>query len=319
MNTEASTNTNQILNKVTRKESVTKRIKRDRYLLLLLLPVVLYFFIFKYLPMFGLIVAFKDYKVFVGLWDSNWVGLKHFINFYHNPDAVKIIKNTVLLGFWKLVWGFPAPIILALLLNEIRLMAFKRLVQTVSYLPHFISTVVVVGMVTMFLSPSTGVINDVFRSIGMDPINFLSEAQWFRTIYVSSEVWQDIGWGSIIYLAALTTIDPALYEASEIDGASRMQQVWRITLPGIAPAIVILFIMNIGRLLDTGFEKVFLLQSPATLQVSEIISTYVYKVGIVSTNFSYGTAIDFFMGVISFIFVWSANSISRRVSETSLW
>jgi putative aldouronate transport system permease protein len=301
------------------KNSFTKRFMRSKFLLLLLLPTLLYYFIFKYLPMFGLIVAFKDYKVFIGIWDSAWVGFKYFNNFFENPVALTIVKNTFLLGFWKLFWGFPAPILLALSLNEVRKVAFKRFVQTVSYLPHFISTVVVVGMIFMFLSPSTGLINDLLKALGFDPIAFLQSPGWFRTVYVGSEVWQDIGWGSIIYLAALTTVDPALYEASDIDGASRWQQTWHISLPGITPAIVILLIMNIGRLLETGFEKVYLLLTPATRDVGEIISTYVYRIGIVGGSFSYGAAIDFFMAIISFIFVWSANSISRKLNETSLW
>lgn len=269
--------------------------------------------------MIGLLVAFKDYKVFIGIWDSPWVGFKHFNNFFENPVAWSIIQNTFLLGLYKLIWGFPAPIALALLLNEVRKAFFKRFVQTVSYLPHFISTVVVVGMISLFLSPSTGLLNDVLKWLGIDAIPFLQSPSWFRTVYVASEVWQDVGWGSIIYLAALTTIDPSLYEASDIDGASRWQQTWHISIPGIAPAIVILLIMNIGRLLETGFEKVYLLLTPATRDVGEIISTYVYRIGIVGNSFSYGAAIDFFMGIISLIFVWSANTISRKLNETSLW
>lgn len=320
MDTETSSrDLSEILRKANTKNTIAKRFLRSKYLIILLLPTLLYYLIFKYLPMFGLIVAFKDYQVFVGIWDSPWVGLRYFNNFFENPVALTIIQNTFLLGLYKLVWGFPAPIMLALCLNEVRKVVFKRIIQTVSYLPHFISTVVVVGMVAMFLSPSTGLINDLLNMFGIDSIAFLQSPAWFRTVYVGSEVWQDVGWGSIIYLAALTTVDPALYEASDIDGASRWQQTWHISLPGIAPAIVILLIMNIGRLLETGFEKVYLLLTPGTRDVGEIISTYVYRIGIVGGSFSYGAAIDFFMGIVSFIFVWSANAISRKVNETSLW
>lgn len=296
-----------------------RRVLRDKYLLLLFAPTFFYLVIFKYIPMAGVLIAFKKYNLFKGVWASEWVGLRYFELFFSNPDAYEIIRNTFLLGLYKMVWGFPAPIILALLLNEIRLVVYKRIVQTVSYLPHFISTVVVAGMVTMFLSPTSGMINEWVQALGLKPINFLQESSWFRTVYVTSEIWQDVGWGSIIYLAALTTIDPSLYEAANIDGASRWKQTVHVTLPGIAPAIVILLILNIGRLLETGFEKVFLLQNPATYETSDIISTFVYRSGIVQGNFSYGTAVDLFMGIISFALVYAANTISRKVGETSLW
>jgi putative aldouronate transport system permease protein len=296
-----------------------KRVIRDKYMLLLLTPALIHLIIFKYIPMFGISVAFKDYSLFKGFWASEWVGLKYFEMFFANPDSWEIIRNTLLLGLYKLVFGFPAPIMLALLLNEVRNVIFKRFVQTVSYLPHFISTVVVAGMVTMFLSPTTGLINDLIQWLGYEPINFLQKASWFRTVYITSEVWQDLGWGSIIYLAALTTIDPQLYEAAEIDGAGRWKKMKHITIPGIAPAIAILLILNVGRILEIGFEKVFLLYNPATYETADIISTYVYRIGIVHGNFSFGTAVDIFMGIISLILVYSANYVSRKVGETSLW
>lgn len=302
-----------------KKDSIFKKLFRDRFLFLLFTPTLLYLIIFKYIPMFGIIIAFKKYNLFLGVWASDWVGLKYFKLFFASPDAIEIIRNTFLLGFYKLTFGFPAPIILALLLNEVRIVFYKRFVQTVSYLPHFISTVVVAGMVTMFLKPPDGMINDMIGFFGFEPINFLQMSSWFRTVYVSSEIWQDVGWGSIIYLAALTAVDPQLYEAAKIDGASRWKQMWHVTIPGIAPAIVILFILNIGRILDEGFEKVFLLQNPATYETSDIISTFVYRAGIVQGNFSYGTAVDLFFGIISFTLVYGANAISRRVGETSLW
>ncbi|RAV21717.1 sugar ABC transporter permease [Paenibacillus contaminans] len=269
--------------------------------------------------MFGIIVSFKDYNLFTGVWQSDWVGLKYYRMFFQNPDAFVIFKNTFLLGAYKLLFGFPAPIVLALLLNELRLKRYKRFVQTVSYMPHFLSAVVVAGIMVMILSPSTGWVNQVIQGLGFEPINFLQKASWFRTIYVSSEIWQEIGWGSIIYLAALTAIDPQLYEAAKIDGAGRWKQALHVTLPGIAPAIVILFILQIGKVLELGFEKVFLISNAATYETSDIISTYVYRIGIVQSNFSYASAIDLFMGIIGLIFVYSANQVSRRFGDTSLW
>jgi putative aldouronate transport system permease protein len=298
---------------------VVRRVIRDKYLLLLVAPTLLYLLLFKYIPMFGIVVAFKRYNLSKGVWGSDWVGLRYFQQFFSNPDAYEIIRNTFLLGGYKLLFGFPAPIILALLLNEVRKKAFKRFVQTVSYLPHFISTVVVSGMVVMFLSPTSGPINQLLQAFGLKPINFLMQAEWFRTIYVASDVWQGIGWGSIIYLAALTTIDPQLYEAAEMDGANRWKQTWHVTLPGLVPAIVILLILNVGSILEIGFEKVFLLYNPTTYETADIISTYVYRMGIIGGNFSYGTAVDICMGLVSLVFVLVANSISRRLTENSLW
>jgi putative aldouronate transport system permease protein len=299
--------------------AVVRRVIRDKYLLLLVAPTLLYLLLFKYIPMFGIVVAFKRYNLSKGVWGSDWVGLRYFQQFFSNPDAYEIIRNTFLLGGYKLLFGFPAPIILALLLNEVRKKAFKRFVQTVSYLPHFISTVVVSGMVVMFLSPTSGPINQLLQAFGLKPINFLMQAEWFRTIYVASDVWQGIGWGSIIYLAALTTIDPQLYEAAEMDGANRWKQTWHVTLPGLVPAIVILLILNVGSILEIGFEKVFLLYNPTTYETADIISTYVYRMGIIGGNFSYGTAVDICMGLVSLVFVLVANSISRRLTENSLW
>ncbi|WP_254075573.1 ABC transporter permease [Paenibacillus tritici] len=293
--------------------------RRNKLLWLLFLPCLLYYLIFKYLPMFGLVITFKDYNLFKGIWASSWVGFKYYRMFLENPDFLLLMKNTFLLGLYRLVFGFPAPILLAILLNEVRKASFKRLVQTVSYLPHFISNVIVASMVIMFLSPTGGLINNLLGGLGIGPVNFMNEPGFFRIIYVLSEIWQHIGWETIIYLAALTAIDPQLYEAAEMDGAGRLRRIWHITLPGISPAIVITLILNIGQVLEIGFEKVFLMQNPAIYETADIISTYVYRVGMQQGNFSYGASIDLFMGVISLVFIYSANWISRRISETSLW
>ncbi|WP_405451969.1 ABC transporter permease [Paenibacillus sp. HJGM_3] len=301
------------------KPSILTQLKRDRTYVLLFAPVLLYYILFKYVPMFGIVISFMDYNLFKGISGSPWVGLKYYRQFFENRDALVIIKNTVLLGGYKLLFGFPAPILLALLLNELRSKVYKRFVQTVSYAPYFLSTVVVSSMMVMFLSPSTGLINRAIGWLGFPAVAFLQKPEWFRTIYVSSEIWQQVGWGSILYLAAMTAIDPQLYEAAKMDGAGRWKQTWHVTLPGIAPAIVIMFILQIGHVLEIGFEKVFLLSNAATYDTSDIISTYVYRTGILQGGFSYATAIDLFMGVIGFLLVYASNQISRRLGDTSLW
>ena len=307
------------LRKARTRYPLLRNLKRDKYLLILFLPCLLYYLLFKYAPIFGIVIAFKDYNLFQGIMASDWVGLKYFKLFFESPDFVAVMRNTFLLGFYKLLFGFPAPIILALLINEVRNAFFKRFVQTVSYLPHFISNVIVAGILVMFLSPSGGLINEILEAIGLDKITFMVEPDWFRTIYVASDIWQHIGWGTIIYLAALSAVDPQLYEASRIDGANRWKQTLHVTLPGITPAIVIILILDIGKILEIGFEKVFLLATPATYSKADIISTYVYRVGLTNANYSFATAIDLFTGIISFIFILSANWFSRKVSDNSLW
>ncbi|MBB6635008.1 ABC transporter permease [Cohnella thailandensis] len=295
------------------------RLNRSKYLLLLFAPALIYYILFKYVPMFGILISFKDYNPFKGVWQSEWAGLKHYSLFFHSPDFPKLLKNTILLGLYKVVFTFPAPILLALLLNEVRIGLVKRLVQSISYLPHFISNVVVVSMMFLFLSPTSGVVNQLIEGLGYDSINFMQNENYFRTLYILSEIWQHIGWETIIYLAALSAIDPQLYEAARVDGANRWHQVRNITLPGIAPAIVILFILNIGHVLDIGFEKVLLMLNPSIYSTADVLSTYVYRTGIQSMNYSYGTAIDLFTSVINLLFILTANWISRRKSETSLW
>ncbi|UVI30261.1 ABC transporter permease [Paenibacillus spongiae] len=301
------------------KKSWIAKVRQDRYLLLLVLPCVLYYLIFKYGPLFGIVIAFKDFNLHRGIWESPWVGLKWFSQFMNSRDFWPVLKNTFALGFMKLLFGFPAPIILALLINEVRHVFFKRFVQTVSYLPHFISNVIAAGIMTMFLSPRNGIINDLISLLGFDRVNFLVEESWFRTIYTSSEIWQHLGWSTIIYLAALSTIDVQQYEAARLDGANRWQTTWNITLPGIAPTVLIILILDIGKVLEIGFEKVYLLATPAVYSKADIISTYVYRVGLSEGNFSYASAIDLFTGLISIIFIISANWASRKINGNSLW
>ncbi|AIQ46123.1 sugar ABC transporter permease [Paenibacillus sp. FSL R7-0273] len=291
---------------------------RNRYIYLMLLPVIAYYGLFHYGPMYGLLIAFKDYGIADGVWGSPWVGLDHFQSFFNNHYFWRLIRNTLMINFFQLLIAFPAPIILALLLNELRSVLFKRVVQTISYLPHFISIVVVVGMIVDFVARD-GLINNILGMFGIEPIAFLQEPGWFRPLYISSEVWQGIGWGSIIYLAAMSTIDPALYDAARIDGAGRFKQTWHVTIPGIMPTIVILLILNIGAMLSLGSEKIILLYNPLTYETADVISTYVYRKGILGADFGYSAAVGLFNSVISFILLTLANTISKRLSEHRLW
>lgn len=284
---------------------------------LLLLPVV-WFVVFKYLPMLGNVIAFRRFVPGGSIFGEEWVGLDYVQMFISDPTFWAIFRNTVVLGALTLLIGFPAPIVFALLLNELRARRFKKFVQTASYLPHFMSIVIVAGMVLQLVS-LRGTVNQVLGVVGADPVNFIQDPDWFRTIYVASDVWQTMGWGAILYLAALTQIDESLYEAAKLDGANRWQQTLHVTLPGIAPTVVTLLILNIGSFLAVGFEKVLLLQNPLTYETSDVLSTYLYRVGLQSNSFSYATAIGLFESIIGLVLVLSANAVSRRVAGSSLW
>ncbi|WP_189021910.1 ABC transporter permease [Paenibacillus albidus] len=301
------------------KPTVFKRLKRDRIYLLLLAPVLLYYILFKYVPMFGIVISFKDYNLFKGVWASEWVGLKYYRWFLQNPDAWNIIRNTLLLGMYRFLFLYPTPIMLAVLFYLMRWKRYRRFVQTVSYMPFFMSQVVISSILIMLLSPSTGWINQMIKWLGVEPIYFLQKAEWFRTIYIASDIWQQVGFSTIIYLAALASIDPQLYEAARMDGAGRWKQTIHVTLPGIVPAMVIVFILQLGGILELSFDKAFLLGNVATLETSDIISTYVYRTGIIGGSYSYASAIDLSMAVISLILIYTANKVSRKVGETSLW
>lgn len=288
-------------------------------LYLLLIPVVAYFVIFKYLPIYGLQIAFRNYVPRRGFLGSDWVGLAHFARFFSTYSCWSIILNTILLAVLNLAFSFPLPILLALLLNEMRNQKFKTALQTITYAPHFLSTVVIVGMITAFCSPSTGVVNTIIKSFGGEPIYFMAQKQWFRPLYIISDVWTGMGWNSIIFLSALAGVDQEMYEAARIDGANRWQQLWRITLPSIIPTIAVMLILNCGKVMNVGFEKVFLMQTDLNLSVSEVISTFVYKQGILETQTSYATAIGLMNSVVNFILVIAVNGISKRVSEVGLW
>ena len=285
----------------------------------LAIPGLLFYILFHYAPMYGLIIGFKDYSQAYGVMGSPWVGFEHFRNFFSSIYAWQIIRNTVLLNLYGLIFGFPLPIILALMLNELRSQSFKKTVQTVTYLPHFISMVFVCGMIVSFVSP-TGIITQLVNFLtGKNYVNLLHEAKFFRTIYVVSDLWKNIGWSSIIYLAAISGLDMELYEAAQIDGAKKLRQLWHITLPGIAPTIIILFIMQIGTMMTVGADKIILLYNPVVYETADVISSHVYRKGLVENNPSYSAAVGLFNSVINCILVYSANWFSRKVSETSLF
>lgn len=292
--------------------------RRHKYLYLMIIPVILYYATFSYTPMYGAIIAFKNYRIADGFLGSQWVGFSHFISFFDSYYFGRLLKNTLLLNVYMLIFSFPAPIIFALLINEIKVNVFKRAVQTITYLPHFISMIVICGMIVQFVARD-GFIMDILVWFGMERTALLSHPEYFRTIYIASDIWQGVGWGSIIYLAAITGINPELYEASRIDGANKWKQTLHITLPGIAPIITILLILKIGSMLDLGFEKIILLYNPLTYGTADVISSFVYRRGILANEFSYSTAVGLFQSVINFILLVVANRVTKQLSENSLW
>lgn len=302
----------------TKRKSVMLALTRNKYLYAMFALPALYFIVFHYVPMFGNLVAFEDYNVVQGFFHSDWIGLKYFREFMADPYFWKLVRNTLLLNVYTILFSFPAPIIFALLLNELRLQMFKRFVQSVTYLPHFLSTVVVAGMLVNFLAYD-GLFNQLIQFFGGQKIQFLNEPGWFRTIYVGSEIWQRTGWGTIIYLAALTSIDPQLYEAARMDGAGRLRQMWSVTLPGIAPVIIILLLLNLGHIMSVGFEKILLLYTGSTYETADVIQTYVYRRGLLDADLSYASAVGIFQSVLAFLLVILANMVARKISETSLW
>ncbi|WP_196833247.1 ABC transporter permease [Mycetocola sp. CAN_C7] len=295
-----------------------KTLRRDWQLYVLIILPLLFFAIFRYLPMLGNVIAFRRFRPGGNIFGEEWVGFRYVEMFLNDPTFWQVFGNTLAIGSLSLLFCFPLPIILALLLNEVRARYFKRFVQTISYLPHFLSIVIVAGMLMQLLSIE-GTVNQIVRAVGGDAIPFLQLPDWFRTVYVSSEVWQTVGWGTILYLAALTNVDAGLYEASRIDGANRWQQTWHVTLPGIRPTMVTLLILNIGTFLSVGFEKILLLYNPLTYPTADVISTYLYRVGLEANNFSYAAAIGMFEAIIGLTLILSANAISRRTVGTSLW
>lgn len=293
--------------------------KKYWQLYLLILPSVVYVFVFNYMPMYGVQLAFKDFRSSLGIWGSQWVGLKHFTRFITYPYFRQMVWNTFSISLYSLVAGFPAPILMALLINEIKWVRFKKTVQMVSYAPHFISTVVISGMIILFTSKNNGMINHLLAAIGMDRIDFMTEPGWFKSVYVLSGIWQNTGWGTIIYLAALSGVSPELIEAARMDGANRINTIRHVNLPHIMPTVIILLILNCGSLFSIGFEKVWLLQNPLNQDASEIIATYIYKVGLQGAQYSYSTAIGLFNTTINLVLLVMVNTFSGKFSQTSLW
>ncbi|MFD2116599.1 ABC transporter permease [Paenibacillus yanchengensis] len=295
-----------------------KDLKKHHIIYLIALPGMLYYILYYYWPMLGISIAFKSFHAVDGIWNSPWVGIDHFHAFFDSYYFVRILKNTIIISLYSIVFGFPAPIILALLLNEINKTFFKRIVQTVTYMPHFISIVVVSSMLIAF-TQKDGLFNDIIGLFGGTKDNWLLNSNWFRTIYVSSDIWQELGWGSIIYLAALAGIDNSLYEAARMDGASRWRQLWHITLPGLIPTIIILLILRMGAVMNVGFEKIILLYSPATYETADVISTFVYRKGILEANYSYATAIGLFNSFVNLGILLAANKLSKKYTNSGLF
>ncbi len=295
-------------------------LKNYQLYLVILLPII-YIIVFHYMPMYGAQIAFRDFRAVDGLWGSQWVGLKHFKRFFGSYQFWRVLRNTLEISIYSLVAGFPIPIILALALNNTQNVKFKKTAQMVTYAPFFISTVVMVGIIMLFLSPRLGMINSIIELFGGQPKMFMGEPKWFSSVYVWSDIWQRAGWGTIIYLAALSGVDPSLHEAAIVDGASKLQRVRHIDIPGIMPTVVILLILNVGQLMNVGFEKALLMQNSLNLQRSEIIATYIYKVGLAANlpNFSYAAAIGLFNSIINFVLIVIVNQIAKKMSDTSLF
>ncbi|ULL20053.1 sugar ABC transporter permease [Paenibacillus sp. H1-7] len=282
-------------------------------------PGLLYFLLFKYLPMWGVLIAFKDYLPYRGFWNSPWVGFKHFDRFFHDPVFWLLLKNTFILAVYNIVFFFPVPIIIALMLNELRVEWFKRSIQTAVYIPHFVSWVVVVGMVYTFFSSEGGIFTSMLAQAGMPVPNFLMSNDWFRPMIVLEVIWKESGWGTIIFLAALAGVDPTLYEAAKMDGASRFRQLWHITLPAIRSTIVILFILRLGNFLDTGFEQIFLMLNSTNRQVGEVFDTYVYVNGVQQGQFSFSTAVGLFKSLVGLCLVYAANKVAKKLGEEGVY
>lgn len=305
--------------KTSRIFEILRHIRKDRQLLIIFLPCLIFYAIFRYGPMYGIIIAFKDYGVFLGILKSPWVGFKYFEQFFTSSDFLLLFRNTFLLGIYSLLWTFPFPIMFAILLNEIKNKVFKKTIQTVSYLPTFLSVVIICSMVIDFLSPGHGMINNILSSLGFERQYFIAKPEWFRTIYIASDIWSGLGYGAIIYLAALTGIDPTLYEAGTMDGCNRFQAMRHITLPGIFPTIATMFIISAGSIFKIGYEKVLLLYTPTTYEVADIFSTYVYRKGLIDMNYSYGAAVGLFQSAVALVMLLGANYASKKFGEQGLW
>lgn len=308
---------NQEILKKSKIQLTVEHIQKYWILYLMMIPATVLLILFTYGPMYGIIMAFQDFTVFKGYTGSPFVGLKHFQRLFSDPLFYRLFKNTFMVGVLDFLFSFPAPLIFALILNEVRKVRFKSVVQSISYLPHFIPLVVMVGII-FELFGSYGIINSLLSSLGMEPISFFTKSEWFLPLYIGSGVWKTIGWGSIIYMGALTNIDSTLYEAADMDGANRWHKMWHVTLPSLRPTVVTLFILNAGGIMQVGFEKVFLMSSPATYEVSDVLSTYVYRQGILNSDSSYSAAVGLFNNIVALLFVLLANKIAKKLGEEGI-
>lgn len=291
----------------------------NKALYIMLIPGIIYYLTFHYGPMAGVMIAFKDFDIFSGIFSSEWVGLKHFEKLFDSKNFFLIFRNSLAISFYKLAVCFPIPIALAIMLNEVRHRKFQRTLQTIVYLPYFLSWVVIAGIVTNLLAPSDGIVNVLLKAMGKDTVNFLASKQWFRTVLVLSDLWHGMGWNTVIFLAALTNIDPQLYEAARIDGAGKMQQIWHITLPGLKSTIIVLLLMKIGNIMNNGFEQIFLLYNPNVYDVADVFETYVYRIGLVDTRYDFATAVGLFKSCVSFVMLITANKLAKIFGERGIF
>lgn len=298
---------------------VIETMRRDWMLYAMLAPALIWFLIFMYKPMYGLQIAFKHFSAFKGIEGSEWIGFAHFMTLFHSDQFLRAISNTLVISFYSLILAAPVPILLALMINEVHSKGFRKTVQTVLYLPHFISVVIVAGIVIAFLSPTTGLVNTALRALGLEQVYFLTRPEWFRGIYISSGIWKEAGFDSIIYLAAIMGINPALYESAQVDGATRWQMIWRITVPCILPTIAVLLVIRLGHILEVGYEYIVLLYQPSTYETADVISTYIYRLGLQGARYDLAAAAGIFNAVVALILVLTANKISRRITRTGVF
>jgi putative aldouronate transport system permease protein len=305
--------------KRTRKERIFDHFRNEWQLYVMLAPTIIWLLVFLYKPMYGLQIAFKDYSIFRGIAASPWIGFEHFDTLFNNDQFLRALKNTVIISMYGLMFGFPVPIILAVMFNEVLHQTFKKTAQTIVYLPHFISSVIIAGIVITAFSPSAGIVNTLLSWLGLDPIYFLTKPEWFRPIFVGTGIWQEAGFQSIVYLAAIAGVSPTLYESAVVDGASRWQMIWKITIPSIMPTIIIMLIIRIGNMLEVSFEMIILLYQPATYETADVVNTFIYRQGLQGGQYDFAAAAGLFNAVVAFVLVMTANTISKRYSRTSLW
>ncbi len=303
----------------TRKERIIDHLRNEWQIYVMLIPTVIWLLVFLYKPMYGLQIAFKDYSIFRGVAASPWIGLEHFETLFGSDQFLRALRNTIYISLYSLLIGFPVPILLALMFNEVLNPLFKKSAQTIVYLPHFISTVIIAGIVITAFSPSAGIVNTVIGWFGYDPIYFLTKPEWFRPIFIGTTIWQEAGFQSIVYLAAIAGVSPTLYESAVVDGASRWQMMWKITIPSILPTIIIMLIIRIGNMLEVSFEMIIVLYQPATYETADVVNTYIYRQGLQNGQYDIAAAAGLFNAVVAFVLVMAANTISKRYSRTSLW